>query len=65
MFWYSYAANNPLDLSWTSGVGPGCVLALVGFLGAAALISVIANARRKRTPHLRLVTIGQALESAA
>lgn len=68
MFWYSYAVTNPLDLSWTSGVGPGWTLAFVGFLGAAALISLMANAQRKRMrmrPQLRLVTVSEGLESAA
>ncbi len=68
MFWYSYAATSPLELSWTSGVEVGWSLALVGFLGAAALIGLLANAQRKRTqsqPRLRLITAAAELQSAA
>ena len=68
MFWYSYATTSPLELSWTSGVEIGWSLALVGFLGAAALIGLLANARRKRTqtqPRLRLIAGVEELQSAA
>lgn len=67
MFFYSYAVTNPIALSYTSGDGPGWTLALIGFLGAAALI-IVTSAQRKRTrtkPRLRLVTAVEELQSAA